>query len=180
MAVVAGRSTRSLGLMSISVVPITESHAASFRECLDAVAREKKYLAQIEAAPLERIEGFVRESVANDSVQFVAVADGRVVGWADIFPAWPHAISHCGSLGMGVLPDFRGQGIGKRLLESCISKAWSKGITRIELEVRADNTSAIKLYERFGFTHEAVKRRAMRFDGVYYDSVQMSLIRDEA
>jgi ribosomal protein S18 acetylase RimI-like enzyme len=163
-----------------SVVPIARSHAASFRQCLDIVAREKKYLAQIEAAPLERIEDFVRESVANDSAQFVAVADGRVVGWADIFPAWPHAISHCGSLGMGVLPEFRGQGIGRRLLESCIAKAWSKGITRIELEVRADNGSAIKLYERFGFAREAVKRRAMRFDGVYFDSIQMSLILNPA
>jgi ribosomal protein S18 acetylase RimI-like enzyme len=163
-----------------SVVPIARSHAASFRQCLDIVAREKKYLAQIEAAPLERIEDFVRESVANDSSQFVAVADGRVVGWADIFPAWPHAISHCGSLGMGVLPEFRGQGIGRRLLESCIAKAWSKGITRIELEVRADNGSAIKLYERSGFAREAVKRRAMRFDGVYFDSIQMSLILNPA
>ncbi len=164
--------------MSVDVVPIAESHAASFRQCLDIVAREKKYLAQIEAPPLERIEGFVRDSVANDSAQFVAVIGGRVVGWADIFPPWPHAISHCGGLGMGVLPEFRGQGIGNRLLESCISKAWSKGITRIELEVRADNANAIKLYERFGFVREAVKRRAMRFDGVYYDSIQMSLIRE--
>jgi len=165
--------------MSVTIVPIAESHAASFREGLDAVAREKKYLALTEAPSLERVEAFVRESVANDSAQFVALADGRVVGWADIFPGWAHAISHVGRLGMGVLPDFRGQGIGKRLLESCISKAWSKGITRIELEVRADNARAIKLYERFGFAREGVKRRAMRFDGVYYDSIQMSLIRDD-
>ena len=165
--------------MEIAIVPIAESHATSFRECLDTVAREKRYLAQIEALPLQRIQDFVRDSVANNSVQFVALAGQRVVGWADIFPAWPHAIAHRGSLGMGVLPDYRRQGIGRRLLAACIAKAWTTGITRIELESRADNTAALRLYEQLGFAHEAMKRRAMRFDGVYYDAAEMCLIKDE-
>jgi putative acetyltransferase len=165
--------------MKHPVLPIAEEHAASFRECLDIVARERRYLAQIEALPLEKIEGFVRESVANDSVQFVALDGARVIGWADIFPHWATAISHCGSLGMGVLPDYRGQGIGRRLLEACISKAWLKGMTRIELEARADNSAAIALYRKVGFEHEARKRRAMRFDGVYFEAEQMALLKPE-
>jgi ribosomal protein S18 acetylase RimI-like enzyme len=166
--------------MNIVIAPIAESHASGFRACLDIVAREKRYLAQIEAPPLERVEAFVRDSVANDYVQFTALDVERgdfVVGWADIFVAWPHAMSHRGTLGMGILPEYRGRGVGRRLLETCISKAWSKGITRIELEVRADNTRAIKLYEKFGFIQEALKSRAMRFDGVYYDAIQMSLLK---
>ena len=166
--------------MGVDIVPIANEHAAAFRECLDTVAREKQYLAQIEAPPLERVQQFVRDSVANDSVQFVAMDNGIVVGWADIFPAWPHAISHCGGLGMGVLLQYRGRGIGGQLLDSCIRKAWAKGITRIELEVRADNARAIRLYQKAGFVLEAVKRHGMRFDGVYYDSIQMSRLRDDA
>lgn len=162
------------------IVPVAEEHAHSYRACLDAVAREKRYLAQIEALPLERIEGFVRASVANDAVQFMAVEGGRVVGWADIFPSWAHAVAHCGTLGMGVLAEYRGQGIGRRLLEACIHKAWRKGITRIELEVRADNERAIRLYQAMGFTQEALKRRAMRFDGVYFDALLMSLLNRAA
>ena len=163
----------------VTIVPVAQAHASSYRTCLDAVAREKRYLAQIEALPLERIEGFVRDSVAGDAIQFMAVDAGRVVGWADIFPAWAHAVAHCGSLGMGVLAAYRGQGLGRRLLEACLAKAWSKGLTRIELEVRADNERAIGLYKALGFTQEAVKRNAMRFDGVYFDALQMSLLRSE-
>jgi len=163
--------------MPVVISPITVANAASFRSCLDTVAREKQYLAQIEALPLEKIERFVHESVANDAVQFVALDGVRVVGWADIFPAWAHAVSHCGSLGMGVLPDYRRRGLGEALLRACITKAKVKGITRIELEARADNLSAIRLYEKLGFVHEALKRNAMRFDGVYFDSVQMSLLQ---
>jgi ribosomal protein S18 acetylase RimI-like enzyme len=162
--------------MSVAIVAIAESHTEGFRACLDAVAREKKFLAQIEALPLERIQDFVRESVATGAAQFVAVDGSLVVGWCDIFPAWAHAIQHCGSVGMGVLAAYRGQGIGRLLLTACLAKARSNGITRVELEVRADNGRAIKLYERMGFAQEALKRHGMRFDGVYFDAIQMSLV----
>ena len=164
--------------MNYVITIIAEAHAESFRACLDAVAREKKYLAQIEALPLDRIQSFVRESVETDAAQFVALDRARVVGWCDIFPAWAHAIQHCGALGMGVLSEYRGRGIGRRLLVACIAKAKAKGITRVELEVRADNEPAIRLYERVGFVLEARKRNAMRFDGTYYDSLQMSLLHE--
>ena len=162
----------------IEIVPVAEHHAEGFRACLDAVARERRYLAQVEAPPLERIEAFVRESVANDAAQFMAVDGDRVVGWADVLPRWAHAVAHVGSVGMGVLPAYRGRGIGRRLLEACIAKAWDQGITRIELEVRADNEPAIALYRALGFEQEAVKRRAMRVDGVYHDALLMSLLKD--
>lgn len=160
----------------ISIVAVQEKYAASYRDCLDVVAREKKYLGQIEALPLQHIEGFVKASVVDDAVQFFAVDGDKVVGWADVFPAWAHAVAHCGSLGMGVHPLYRRRGLGSRLLAACIGKAWDKGLTRIELEARADNLPAIRLYERFGFEHEALKSKAMRFDGVYFDAVQMRLL----
>ncbi len=163
----------------LPIVPVQEKYAASYRACLDRVAREKKYLAQIEALPLERIEAFVKDSASSDAIQFFALDQGAVVGWADIFPAWAHAVSHCGSLGMGIHPNYRRQGLGARLLGASIDKAWAKGLTRIELEARADNVAAIALYEKLGFRHEALKRNAMRFDGTYFDAVQMCLLRDE-
>jgi RimJ/RimL family protein N-acetyltransferase len=163
--------------MTVIVRPIEIRDAPGYRECLDAVAREKRYLAQVEALPLEKVEAFVRESVEADSIQFVAVEGSRVVGWADIFPHWAAALAHCGTLGMGVHADYRGQGIGARLLCACLDKASGKGITRIELQARADNARAIRLYERAGFVAEARLRNAMRFDGIYYEALQMSLVR---
>jgi ribosomal protein S18 acetylase RimI-like enzyme len=74
--------------------------------------------------------------------------------------------------------EHRFRGIGRRLLADCLEKAKHKGITRVELEVRADNSAAIRLYETFGFTREADLRHALRIDGKYYDAVQMSLLND--
>jgi putative acetyltransferase len=162
--------------MNITISPIGEVHAEGFHRCLDAVAREKRYLAQIEALPLERIQEFVRESVTNGAAQFVALEGNAVVGWCDIFPGWAHAVQHCGTLGMGVLAAYRGRGIGKQLLSATLAKAKANGMTRIELEVRADNSRAIELYRRMGFILETRKRHALRFEGVYHDAYQMSLL----
>ena len=163
--------------MSIVVRAITADHADSFRACLDAVAREKRFLALIEAPPLENVREFVRGNVAQDSVQFVALDGERVVGWADIFTAWQPALAHTGNLGIGVLPEYRRRGIGGELLRTCLAKARAKGITRVELEARVDNHDGIRLYEKAGFVREGLKRNGMRFDGVYYDTVLMSYLQ---
>lgn len=166
--------------MEVSIEPILEKYAPSFHACLDAVAREKKFLAQTEAPPYDKLLGFVKDSVKNDVPQFIAV-DGRVVvGWCDIFPDWPATTKHCGSLGMGVLAAYRRHGIGGRLLMATLAKAKKKGITRVTLKVRADNAAAIRLYEDTGFKLEARLKNAMLFDGIYHDELQMSLVEEFA
>ena len=162
--------------MSIEVVQITESHVEGFRSCLDAVARERKFLARTEAPPLERVEQFVRESVRNNAAQYVAVDGSAVVGWCDIFPDQVEALKHRGSLGMGVLANYRGRGIGKQLMVATLAHARRNSIIRVELEVRADNACAINLYERLGFIREGRKRNGMRFDGSCFDSITMGLV----
>jgi hypothetical protein len=79
--------------VSIEVVPIAERHIAGFRAALDAVARERKYLAQIEAQRLDSVRAFVLRSIEADLPHFVAVQDDVVLGWCDIIPAWAHAVN---------------------------------------------------------------------------------------
>lgn len=166
--------------MPLPISPIALHHTDSFRACLDTVARERRYLAQIEAPPPEQVRSFIADNIADDAVQFVALDGETVVGWADVLRRWAHAAAHCGVLGMGVLPTYRGKGIGERLLAACIDKSRLKGITRIELEVRADNSRAIALYERMGFVLEGRKRAAMQFEGVYFDALLMSRVELDA
>ncbi|MCA3252323.1 MAG: GNAT family N-acetyltransferase [Pseudomonadota bacterium] len=160
----------------LPVVPISEAHVEGFRAALDVVAREKRFLAMFEAPPLAQVRAHVRDGIAQGVAQFVALDGTQVVGWADVFPGWAHGVQHRGSLGMGLLPAWRGQGLGRRLLEACIAATWARGLTRIELEVRVDNAAAIRLYERAGFGHEGIKRNAIRVDGVHVDTHAMSLL----
>ena len=161
---------------SVSITPIAISDVESFHACLDAVAREQEYLALTEAPPLEDVRGFVTSNVVSRVPQVVAKDAGLVVGWCDITPGWHQTLRHCGSLGMGVLRAYRGRGIGRELLSACVDLAKAGGMTRVELEARADNLAALELYRRFGFVQEGTRRRGMRVNGEYKDTVAMGLL----
>ncbi|OIQ69372.1 mycothiol acetyltransferase [mine drainage metagenome] len=163
--------------MSIEVRAITEGDIEGFREALDSVAKEKRYLASFVAPPIDRVTTFVLGNIASNVSQFVALDGNQVIGWADISPERAEAIKHIGSLGMGIVTGYRGQGIGKRLLVACVEKAQQNGLTRIELQVRVDNENAIELYKKVGFQTEAVLADYLFMDGNYYDALQMSLVR---
>lgn len=93
--------------------------AEGFRACLDSVARERKYLAQVEAPPPEKVREFVARSVDQDAAQYVAVVDEKIVGWCDVFAHWAYALKHVGTLGMGVQAEFRGQILSRALQTAC-------------------------------------------------------------
>ena len=162
-------------LTEIQIVPIVEEYIESYHRCLDSVARERRYLAFVQAPPLTSTRRFVLSNIEHDVPQFVALSGEEVVGWCDISSLRHEGFGHCGSLGMGVQRDFRGRGIGTRLIERTIDKAKEMGLERIELDVFASNRPAIKLYEKLGFVVEGVKVKARKLDGVYDDLVDMVL-----
>lgn len=167
-------------MSDIAIRQIQLDDAESFHACLDAVARERRYLAQVQAPPLEKLRAFVGDSVAQDAAQYVAVLGDQVVGWCDVFAHWAYALQHVGTLGMGVAAPYRGQGIGRRLILKTLEHACAKGIYRVTLEAREDNHSAIRLYESVGFVHEARAACALRFDGVFFAGVQMARLQGAA
>lgn len=166
--------------MTYRVVPIADHHIDGFHAVFDSVAREHLYLAFLEAPPLETTRAFVLTNIRENHPQFVAEVSDAVVGWCDIIRGDRPVFRHCGFLGIGLLAQYRGLGIGRALMTATIETAFSRGITRIELTVRADNIRAISLYESLGFVTEGHLRHHMLVDGQFHDSLVMSLIAGEA
>lgn len=77
---------------------------------------------------------------------------------------------------MGVLPDFRGRGLGRALMDALLDLARQRGSERVFLEVRASNTSAITLYEQSGFERVGVTKAYFR--NPREDAVNMRLVFD--
>lgn len=165
--------------MSIEIVPIREEHIEGFHAVLDVVAREKRYLALVQAPPIESTRRFVAGALTGDFIQHVALEGGHVVGWCDVIVRERETMRHGGALGIGIAPGHRGRGLGARLINSVLVAACARGLVRIALHVRADNTRAIRLYERLGFQHEGCLRRDVRVDGIDYDSLAMAILLDE-
>ena len=160
----------------IEIVPIATEHVDNFYRTLDFVARERRYLALLEAPPIESTRAFVQDIIKQRHPQFVALSAGEVVGWCDALPKPRPVHAHVGVLGVGLLPPFRGRGIGRQLIEKTLDAARDRGLSRIELTVREDNANAIALYQKIGFVAEGVQRNAFKVDGQYRDLVMMALL----
>jgi RimJ/RimL family protein N-acetyltransferase len=161
----------------IRIVPTGEPHVEGLQRCIDAVARERRWIGFLEGPPIPQTRAFVETILRGAGVQFVALNAGEeVVGWCDIVRLDQETFRHGWRLGMGVLQEYRGRGVGRRLAEAAIAAAKAQGAERIELEVLASNTRAIALYEKLGFVREGVKRRARKLDGEYDDVVIMALL----
>jgi ribosomal protein S18 acetylase RimI-like enzyme len=159
------------------IVPIAEHHIAGFHEALDAVAREQRFLAFLEAPPFEKMRHFVLNNIDEGYPQFVVLIDGRIAGWCDVIPNSRRAMqAHCGTLGVGLLPEFRGRGIGRKLMQRTIGAALEFGLTRIELTVRETNVIAIALYKKLSFEAEGLHRKAVRIGGHYENLLSMAFV----
>jgi len=156
--------------------PVREEDAVGFHRAYDLVARERKYLSATEGPPLERTREFISRNIASQYPQFVVAFDDEVVGWCDIIPMSLPAHRHAGTLGMGLLPECRGQGLGLKLIEATLEAARRFGLLRVELSVHADNLPAIALYRRVGFEQEGIKKSAVLMDGMFKDLVMMALV----
>lgn len=166
--------------MAFEVVPIAERHIEGFRATLDSVAREHRYLYFLEAPARKDVRKFVRNGIAKRYPQLVAVDGGKVVGWCDVLPVDSRPLrTHTGTLGIGVLAERRGRGIGSALLRETLNRARAFGFTRVELAYRAGNSGAGRLYERFGFVREGTQRNAVRLNGTYEDVICMALLLEE-
>ena len=163
--------------MDVRIVPIDKRYVAGFREVLDAVARERRWLSMTEAPPLADVRRFVVGNLRSGAPQFVALDDGRVVGWCDVVPRPRETMRHTGVLGMGVATSHRGQGLGARLLATTLDAAEAAGITRVELMVLVDNAVAVALYRRYGFETEGRCRRYLVIDGVERDAWLMAKVQ---
>lgn len=164
----------------IRIVPTGAEHVEGFNRAVDAVARERRWIGLTEGPPVEASRAFVEHVVQGGGVHLVAVdASGAVVGWCDVERHGREGFRHAGRLGIGIVAEARGRGLGRRLMTEAIDAARRNGMERIELEVFASNTRAVALYESLGFAREGLKRRARKLDGAYDDDLLMALVFED-
>jgi len=129
-------------------------------------------------------EGLVADMIAeqqdDDRMLEIAAwsADGEMIACGGISPvsrSQPRR-RHRAQLGIAVLREYWGQGIGRAILERLIEAAPELGFLQIELTVVEGNERAIGWYRRFGFRETGRTPRALRYeDGTFADEICMVL-----
>ena len=117
-------------------------------------AAEQTMLVEMQEDPKSIMLGVFREDelIANGSIH-----------------SMPRRMSHRAELGITVIRDEWNKGIGSILMEKLIEFAKDAGIEILNLEVRADNTNAVHLYEKYGFRHIGTSPAYFKIGDEYVD-----------
>lgn len=129
---------------------ITDTSGMSVAELAEGTNRTfAGYFVPVQHAPL----GFAARcrQLGMDVGQSVALRhrDGRLAGLTML--AIRSERGWCG--GFGIVPEFRGRGLSRRLVEALIARARGAGLRTLQLEVITQNDPAIRTYARAGFQH---------------------------
>ena len=104
--------------------------------------------------------------------RFVAVDDGRVVGWAALMPVSTRACYRgVAEHSVYVAADARDRGVGRALLERLLESAKEGGIWTIQTSVFPENAATVALHERLGFRVVGRRERIAQLDGAWRDTL---------
>ncbi|WP_459479684.1 GNAT family N-acetyltransferase [Clostridium saccharoperbutylacetonicum] len=116
--------------------------------------------------------------INNDTNTFmiVGIINDSIVSVAQISSPSRKRISHNSELAISVRRDYWGVGIGSALMEELIQFAKKHSIIKnISLGVKASNSKAIRLYEKYGFVKVGVHKNYFYVNGSYDDEILMDL-----
>lgn len=162
--------------MEYIIRPLKIADVSEFLVLTNRIDGETEFLGSSPADPRPSMFQIIGLIKAKRQVILVAEHEQRLIGHLGAF--WRRGkgerLKHCMNVGLGVLQEFWGNGIGNALFESLEEWAKNHEITRLELEVMAHNEAAIALYKKRGFDIEGTKRNSIKVGEQYIDEHLMA------
>ena len=102
--------------------------------------------------PEQEAQFLEEKTKSTNEIEIIAVVDGNVAGTAGIEAVGDkYKVRHRAELGISILREYWGLGLGRALAEACIQCARDAGYIQLELNVVAENERAVALYRSIGF-----------------------------
>jgi ribosomal protein S18 acetylase RimI-like enzyme len=116
-------------------------------------------------------------SEAGDSFVAGAFDGDRLVGMAGFFRERGPKVQHKGRIwGVYLAPEYRGKGLGRKLLQVVIERGIAiPGIEQVLISVASTQTAAAHLYRSLGFQRFGVEPRALKIGNRLIDEEYMAL-----
>lgn len=112
---------------------------------------------------------------SKDAFMVMGIINNKVVSIAQIRKLGRKRIEHNSEIAISVKKEYWGLGIGSAVMSELIEFARNNDIRNIELGVKASNSKAIKLYEKFGFEKVGCHKNYFNVNGVFDDEILMDL-----
>ena len=140
-----------------------------------SVAGEGTYIeAETVADIVEHDQVVHRHNELKSRLFFVAAVDDEVVGWVHLDFPEAEKLSHTAELTVGLLPEYRGKGIGSTLLARGEAWAAEHGFEKLYNSVPATNGDAVAFLEAHDWETEAVRERHYKMNGDYVDELMLA------
>lgn len=104
-------------------------------------------------------ESFLSSMNSQDTIYLAGFLGDRAAGYCGLLRSFEEA----DITNVAVAEEFRGRGVGRRMLEALMEEGRRQGICRFTLEVRTGNLRAIHLYQKLGFEPVGVRKNFYRF-----------------
>ena len=160
-----------------------EQDAEAVLRCFNRTHAETDYLLtypEENSFTVEKEAEFLKaQADSPNAIEIAAFVDGTLAGTAGIEPiGGKEKIRHRADFGIAIEKVYWGRGIGKALTLACIECAKQADFLQLELEVVAENASAVKLYESVGFREYGRNPRGFRARSGWQEIVLMRLELD--
>lgn len=145
----------------------------------NSVIRETKYLSRGDRDGYFKIEDTlenIKDYLESDKVvMLVARYKDKIVGDCHLDAClFKKRMNHRCDIGISILKDYWGLGIGGRMMSCLVEIANNEGFEQIELNVAENNKRAIEMYKSFGFIEMGRILNAFKYsDGTYDNYVGM-------
>jgi RimJ/RimL family protein N-acetyltransferase len=166
----------------LTLVPFVPEHFATLSGWFATEADVVQWGGPLLTYPVtpEQLQAMLDESVGPSPARlcWMTADNGHLIGHAQLGFDWRHGNALLSRV--AVAPRDRGRGLAIPMLRLVISKAFAfEAIERVELNVYAWNTPAIRTYERLNFRSEGIRRSSARVGEERWDTAIMGLLRSE-
>lgn len=155
----------------IAIRRIEQGDLPALLEIYNHYVRETPVTFDIEPRTLEQRQAWLDGFASTGRYQcFVAVKDGRPVGWASSHPYNERAAYDTTVMSSVYLaPDAIGQGLGRRLYTALFEALAGEDIHRVFGSITLPNEASVRLHRALGFEPVGIYREVGRKFGRYWD-----------
>jgi len=153
--------------------------AGQMMEYINTLSKEKTFITfQGEQIGLDEeikyLEDLLKKITDKKAIHLLVFSGDRLIGISSV-SLGQRTQRHIGLLGITITKKFRGEGIGKLLLQTVINEAIRnlEGLEIILLGVFSNNSLAYNLYTEFGFMEEGRLPKGVKLENGYVDHIYM-------